>query len=270
MKAAFAYLRRAMVVGEFMDSLVDLLAYEQALPAAERVFDLRVIRHKSPPYPNLGRRKLVRKFLAECPDAEVLVIVDDDAQFEPWQPGALASLVSEARPVVQALYFSYDEAQGGVRPIVLKRKPDGSLGTIWHYEPNTMKPVDSIGTHFVAIHRTALEDWRRLRGETWFDYGTRPNGDFALEDEAFAVRMLELGHPLYVHTGIHVQHWKLGPKGQQDYVVPNGPESEIERFFATASKEEIDAQLQKANFDYYNKIGTDILPPREAPDNIPR
>lgn len=220
MKAALAYLRRPMVVGEFMDSLVDLLACEQAMPPAERVFDLNVIRHKCPPYPNLGRRKLVRQFLKNCPTAEVLVIVDDDAGFEPWQPGALAALVSPSRPVVQALYFSYDEDQGGVRPIVLKRQPDGILGTIWHYEPNALQVVDSIGTHAVAIHRSALEEWRAKHGDTWFDYGTRANGDFALEDEAFAARMQELGHTLYVHTGIHVQHWKLAPKGQQDYVVP--------------------------------------------------
>ncbi len=45
-------------------------------------------------------------------------------------------------------------------------------------------------------------------------------------------------------------------------------EAEIEQFFATATREEIETLLKKANFDHYNKIGTDILPPREAPENV--
>jgi hypothetical protein len=44
-------------------------------------------------------------------------------------------------------------------------------------------------------------------------------------------------------------------------------EAEIEQFFATATREEIETLLKKSKFDYYNKIGTDILPPREAPEN---
>jgi len=44
-------------------------------------------------------------------------------------------------------------------------------------------------------------------------------------------------------------------------------EAEIEHLFATATHKEIETLLKKANFDHYNKIGTDILPPREAPEN---
>lgn len=44
-------------------------------------------------------------------------------------------------------------------------------------------------------------------------------------------------------------------------------EAEIEHFFATATHEEIETLLKKADFDHYNKIGTDILSPRKAPEN---
>ncbi len=44
-------------------------------------------------------------------------------------------------------------------------------------------------------------------------------------------------------------------------------EAQIEHYFRTATDEQIEALLKKANFDFYNRIGADVLPPREAPQN---
>lgn len=217
LQAALAYLHRAMVPSRFADSLVDLVACEAALPAAERLIDGRILRKFSPPYPNLGRNELVRAFLELPREVDRLVFVDDDNTWEPWQLRALCELATPERPVVSALYFAYDDQRGNPRPILLRRTPGGGMGTTWTWDGGLME-VDVVGMGCCAIHRSVLEAQRGC----WFDYATGPGGEFLIEDRAFCERVQQLGKPIFVHTGIESGHCKLATIGSRQYRLPAG------------------------------------------------
>jgi len=217
MKAALAYLCRPMVPRKFMDSLVDLGAYEATLPPADRVFDQRILRLQFPPYPAQGRRQLVREFLRLLPpDVDRLLMVDDDQRFDPWQPATLVGLLGPATPVVSGLYFAYDEDKRAVRPIILRGDHATGCKTVWRYAAG-MVEVDTVGMGFCGIWRPALEEWRAAHGDTWFDHRARANGDAMIEDAAFCARMQSLGKKLYVQTNLRIGHVKLVEVGESDY-----------------------------------------------------
>jgi hypothetical protein len=220
-KAALAYLRRAMVPGKFLEAMEDFLIYEQLLPPEERVVAGRLIRKEHPPYPNTGRNKLVKVFLDTMPaDVDRLIMVDDDNVFKSWQPSAVAALVDAVHhPIVSGLYFAFDAEQWKLRPLVMRRRPDGGYEYVWRY-PEGMVEVDAIGMGFCCIHRSALEEWRASHGDTWFDFGQRPSGAFALEDESFCGRMQSIGKTIHVHTNLRIGHMKMAEIGEPRYVVP--------------------------------------------------
>jgi len=162
-------------------------------------------------YLNVGRNVIAKKFCDEfASECEIFVALDTDHSFTPQQVMHLVSLVDPiTSPVVSGLYYACDELGNQVRPVVLRRKSDGSLDTQWEIPPDCMIEVDVVGMGFCAIHRDVLLGIRNLAGDHWYDFDETDRGDFMPEDNAFCRRVKEyLGLPIHVHSGIEIGHVK--------------------------------------------------------------
>jgi hypothetical protein len=217
MKAAIGYIHPPFVVARFMRSVLELLAADAGV---EKVFENRVIAVPSSPYLNLGRNQVAAAFLDRYPpEVEILLSLDTDQSFRPSQARRLIALVNDRRPLVSGLYYAQTE---NLRyPIVLRRSQiNDGFDIVGDFAENSLEEVDLVGMGFCAIHRSLLEQWRIAHGDTWFDFGKRPSGKFMAEDEAFCREVQQLGHKIYVHTGLVVGHYKLGDTAR----LPDSPE----------------------------------------------
>lgn len=204
---AIGYIHRPEVTGNFNVSLLSLVAADLTLE--KPVFAARVLDHLAPPYLNLARNALIAHLLEAFPaeQAQVFLLLDADHKFRADQAHQLVRLVHDVeRPVVSALYFSWDPDKYLAKPVLLK---EGK--TIWNYPASDLVEVDSCGMGFTAISRKWCEDWKAAHGPTWFDFrGTGAAGaGFAIEDRAFCERVRSTGGKIYVHTGIKIGHDKL-------------------------------------------------------------
>lgn len=203
------YIRGHQVAGRFMESLLTTALWDIG---NWNVIQGRIIPQHCAHYLNVGRNALAKRFCNRfAAEAEVFVSLDTDHGFTPQQVMQLVAMVDPvSRPVVSGLYYACDDLGEQVRPVVLRRKPDGSLETFWDYQPNDMLEVDVVGMGFCAIHRDVLLKMREFAGDRWYDFDETEHGDFMPEDNAFCQRVTDyLGHKIYVHTGIEVSHVKV-------------------------------------------------------------
>ncbi len=168
-----------------------------------------------------ARNHLTLQFLDENPQAEWLLWVDSDMEFE---DDALTRLIDSAdpveRPIVGGLCFGED-ADTGLFPTiyVFQKTPEGEVKSIrlGDYPDDTMFQVAATGAAFLLIHRGALEAMRAEQfNETWpFFQELEWNGAPVGEDIGFCARAALTrsetwpnGIPIFVNTAVKISHHK--------------------------------------------------------------
>jgi GT2 family glycosyltransferase len=158
------------------------------------------------------RNRAVEAFLQA--DAEWLVFIDDDQVFD---PDAIHRLIADAdpveRPILSAVIIA--ERGKGLRFSPACAAWDGKTFRLYnHISTDHFWRVGSVGTGFVAIHRTVLEAiaekhaddaWRWFKFAQWVTDG-KP--DILGEDYTFSLRAQALGYSCHVDTRVHVGHVK--------------------------------------------------------------
>jgi GT2 family glycosyltransferase len=173
-----------------------------------------------------------QRFLDET-DHEWLWFVDTDMGFLPDVVDRLVDAADPAeRPVVSALCFGLREmaydGYGGRRmmPVptlyVPARTPEGISGftSRYDYPANTVLQVAGTGAACLLIHRSVLEKMRANFGDAWFDKVRYEDGMPISEDLSFCARLVQMGIPLFVHTGLKTTHHKQWWVAEEDYAPP--------------------------------------------------
>jgi hypothetical protein len=182
---------------------------------------------------SFNRNLATAKFLDETPH-EWLWFVDTDMGFKPdVVDQLLAAADPDERPVVGALCFSMrpiaTDGFGGCRvapvPTLFMPALDATTGvrgfkTRFRYPERSIVQVGATGTGCLLIHRSVLEKMRADLGDEWFTYTRFEGGGPISEDFSFMVRLLAMGVPVFVHTGVPTTHHKPVWIGAQDYRQP--------------------------------------------------
>lgn len=168
-----------------------------------------------------ARNDSTLRFLDDNPQADYLLWVDSDMEFE---PDALTRLVASAdpveRPIIGGLCFGED-AETGLFPTVYKfaKDPHGRTQCIrlGDYPEDALFEVAATGAAFLLIHRGALEAMRAQNFNPVFPFFQelemydKPVG----EDIAFCARARSTrtdvwpnGIPIFVNTAVKIGHHK--------------------------------------------------------------
>jgi GT2 family glycosyltransferase len=159
------------------------------------------------------RNKVLREFVEQKPDAEWVLLLDDDMTFEPdLLDRLLASADKTERPIVGGLCFSLNKGEDQeVCPTLYGLGPQGTT-RMMDYPPDQLVQVAATGAACLLIHRTALEavaakfpkpwPWfqETITGDDW--------GDSMSEDITFCLRANSVGLPVHVDTAVKVGHVK--------------------------------------------------------------
>lgn len=235
-RVQIAYLHPAHVSHSFHVSMMALVPYDAT-------HNQRVIETAGPLMIATGsgdlawnRNLAVQRFLDET-DHEWLWFVDTDMGFKPDTIDMLVDAADpEKRPVVGALCFAYrltandgfGGARGAVVPTLFMPATDPETGiqgfkTRFRFPEETLLQVGATGTGCLLIHRSVLEGMRKEIGDEWFSYTRFEGGKPISEDLSFMARLLMMGVPVFVHTGVPTTHHKTVWIGELDYVQPEGP-----------------------------------------------
>lgn len=168
-----------------------------------------------------ARNHLTDQFLDNNTDADWLLWIDSDMEFEPdTMHRLIASADPVERPIVGALCFGED-SETGLFPTVYRaqRTPEGKTAVIrlGDYPEDAMFRVYATGAAFLLIHRTVLEAVRAQNYSEVFPFFQelelydKPVG----EDIAFCARAGATrtetwpeGIPVYVNTSVEIGHHK--------------------------------------------------------------
>lgn len=166
-----------------------------------------------------ARNTAAAKFLAS--DCEWLLWVDTDMGFGPTAAAELLAAANAERPVVGALCFVNGEVSrdgyGGYitrpYPTIYRwaRNPNGDTGFVpdLHYKRDELVKCDATGSAFVLVHRSVFEKVHAKCGPNWYTPILEPNsGRPFSEDMSFCIRLVEVGVPVHVHTGVRTTHLK--------------------------------------------------------------
>lgn len=179
-----------------------------------------------------GRNDTVARFLS-MDGAEWLWWIDSDMGFESDALDRLLVVADpETHPVVGGLCFAQKGVEpdgfGGYRTRVvpaLYRWHKSSAGegfAAWEdYPRDTLAEVEGTGSAFVLIHRSVLEQVAEKFGPHWYDRVPHETLGMVGEDLSFCMRVLDVGFPIHVHTGITTTHRKPWWIGEADYKHPD-------------------------------------------------
>lgn len=176
-----------------------------------------------------ARNTAVSEFLAEA-RADWLWWVDTDMGFGADTVDRLVAAADPVeRPVVGALCFANREVDndgmGGRRalaaPVIMYWTHDGEeagFDTRWDYPANTVVRCDGVGSACVLIHRSVFERVAAEYGPNWYSRVRNPSTNaMVAEDLSFCARLMALGIPVHVHTGVPTTHAKTMWLGEEDY-----------------------------------------------------
>lgn len=176
-----------------------------------------------------ARNIAVRDFLAEK-RADWLWWVDTDMGFHADTIDRLMAAADPIeRPVVGALTFANrevdDDGMGGKRalaaPVIMhwaKHGNETGFDTQWDYPRDAVIPCDGIGSACVLVHRSVFEKVAEKYGPKWYSRSVNPStGELAGEDLSFCARLMSLGIPVHVHTGVKTTHAKRMWLAEEDY-----------------------------------------------------
>lgn len=192
----------------FTNSLVRCLMYDVATARSLAGY----LDHWSSANVSSSRNLVVENFLAHDSQAEWLLFIDSDMQFDHTAvEQLLASADSETAPIVGGLCFGATE--DALFPTIyrLTTTDDGPVCVrAGNYPHDQLVPCDATGAAFLFIHRGVLEAMRERafnRTFPWFqevEMSGKPVG----EDIAFCLRARQMGYPIYVDTRVKVGHHK--------------------------------------------------------------
>jgi hypothetical protein len=174
-----------------------------------------------------ARSNMVRSFLKNPHNPDLLWIHDTDATFPDWTLEAMIACMDPIeRPIIGALAFGVRperDAEGNDKPpndvmanrleqfpTIYTLNEDGSANIVWDYPRDTLMRCHSTGAHCLLIHRNVLEDPRWLEDgqpNPWFRTAVA-GGKEVSEDQFFCIKAQSFGYPVHVHTGIKTGHVK--------------------------------------------------------------
>ena len=207
-RAVIAYLRGENVRGAFHESLL-AIALEGPEPRPA------VLALEWGPNLSTGRNKLADDFLRRY-DAPWLLMVDTDMKLPlDVLPRLIAAADPVERPIVGGLCYTLDAGARVPTMYELTRKDSGELAFARpaSWPEDALVQVSATGTACLLMHRTALETVRKHSGDIaapWFRE-TAVGAPLSLmgEDMTFCLRAGAAGLPIFVHTGVQVDHLKV-------------------------------------------------------------
>lgn len=203
------FLHPGMVSAYFTTSLVQMLLFDQG--TSRNIVGM--LQEWSSANVSAARNEIVRRFLEHHTQAEWLLFIDSDMQ---WDHDALDQMLAvadpQAAPIVGGLCFGAIRDQLFPTIYVLTPTTDGGLTTtrVGDYPRDTLVPCDATGAAFLLIHRGVLDAMRdRAFNPTfpWFQE-TELGGLPAGEDLTFCLRARGMGVPIHVDTRVKVGHHK--------------------------------------------------------------
>jgi len=143
-------------------------------------------------YLHIGRNQVVEAFLTM--DADWLLFVDTDIEFEPWQAGALVNHGDANHQIVAGLYFAWLENTLAPTWFTLRGEPP-AFATVGEIRSG-LQPIDVCGMGFTLIGRHALKEMQAERlmlrqHNSWFGHDvitTKDGATVAGEDVTFCLR----------------------------------------------------------------------------------
>lgn len=185
-----------------------------------------VILHMGGPYLDDGRNIVVAKFLSEC-DSDILIFVDSDVEFSPFDILRLLDHDYDKYPIISGAYrnlFSNTIStypNPGWSPVVYLPHENGNGRELmpigddgWHLLPTTDDPnlyhANVVGAGFLAIHRRVLDHMGSVFGTPcpWFAEPITPDLIHLGEDTGFCQRAIGLDYPVVVDERIRLNHTK--------------------------------------------------------------
>lgn len=225
-----AYISRLDTKARFMSAYADLLTHD----AANDRHLLHRVNLISGPRIAEARSQVVDAFGQT--DADWLLMIDDDMTFEPDMLDRLLAVADErTAPVVGGLCFAGVHG-GRIYPTLYRayNEEGGHLAVepVSEYPADALVKVGATGAACLLVHKRVFAAMRRpgpKHGES-FDpavhgFGTKPDGTANPfpwfteglttskgiplgEDVAFCRRLMLLGIPVHVHTGVKLGHCK--------------------------------------------------------------
>jgi hypothetical protein len=180
----------------------------------------------SGPYLDMGRNKVVRKFLSdEWSHADFLLMVDDDISYTVEGIDRLVEETVEYHrltgvwPLTGGPYRGFSGSRENI--IAYRKHPTDADPTRFEFrdlpldeftaaDPDDFIDVDAFGTGFMLIHRSILDEMahRFDAPQEWFIEGPAQGGDWFGEDLFFCMRAQALGHPILIHPAVRLVHYK--------------------------------------------------------------
>ena len=215
MSVAVGYLHGEQTAAIFTNSLGAMLWLQAGRSDIRLITD--VLTQQSGVNVSHARNELVRRWLDET-DAEWLLMLDADMGFKPDLPDALLAMADADpdspvyTPVIGGLCFGVD--RGAAFPTIygFQAQEDGRRRTVRAetYPAGVMLEVGATGAACLLIHRHAAQVVRENGYNptyVWFQE-TEFEGERCGEDITFCIRIRSAGFPVFVHTGIELDHQK--------------------------------------------------------------
>jgi len=207
-KVFIAYLHPGMVSGYFHESLMATVMWDMSGP--RRIANL--MQEWSSANISAARNTLVQRFLKHSSDAEWLLFIDSDMQWDHDTVDRMLAVADpESVPILGGLCFG--AAHGRLFPTLytLTRR-DEKLTCVRavDYPRDQLVSCDATGAAFLLIHRSVLVAMHERQFNKTFPWFMEQelDGDPVGEDIAFCLRARQMGYPIHVHTGIKVGHHK--------------------------------------------------------------
>lgn len=204
-----AFIHPGQTSAYFTTSLAATLLYDQGV---DRHLVAMVDEWSSANISN-ARNALTRKFLEEKTNADWLLWIDSDMQFD---HDAMHRLVESAdpveRPIMGGLCFGFN-AETGLFPTIYQLIDKfGALTTVRvnDYPDDEIVRCSATGGAFLLVHRSVVQkmlDRKYNEAFPWFQE-TEMSGMPCGEDITFCLRAEMLGFPTHVNTSVKIGHHK--------------------------------------------------------------
>jgi hypothetical protein len=219
-RVGIVYCNPGNVVSHFHNSIVRLLLSDCRRRHPRIVFDSPVIGITTGPRVHSARNNLVRSFLKFTPKADWMWMLDADIQFEPYVLDRLMAIADpKEKPVVAGLYIGggYSQMFPLMYEIVDPATNDNNpVRYVEHWTPGDLIKCHATGAGCLLIHRSVLERMAEEFPEPapWFSETIWKGREFG-EDWSFCLRLMKMGIPLYVKTGLGLGHVKPLPMTEE-------------------------------------------------------
>jgi len=139
--------------------------------------------------------------------------LDSDVVVTPQVVADLWAIADKDKaPVVSGVYFTFWRPEGTSVPTpvptIFQKDESGNTAPVHPLPVNELINVVYIGMGLVLMHRSIFDKLDPVFNGLYFDETMRPGGFYVSEDASFCAKLVEVGIPILVHTGIQAQHMK--------------------------------------------------------------